>query len=88
MSAAELDELSPAEWAARWVELSDVCPSRIAPKPLRWDPLRLVVLPSSEIRCSEKSPDGRGLRWLLSGGDPIAYGRCARSDCPRAKETR
>lgn len=33
-------------------------------------------------RCMQKSPDGRGLTWLMSGGSVLAYGCCA-NPCPR-----
>jgi len=33
-------------------------------------------------RCNRKSPDGRGLVWLMSGGSPLAYGNCTPLHCP------
>lgn len=33
-------------------------------------------------RCNRKSPDGRGLAWLLSGGDSLSYGHCTPRACP------
>lgn len=37
-------------------------------------------------RCSEQSPDGRGMAWFLSGGSKLAYGVCCQSMCPRLSE--
>ena len=34
-------------------------------------------------RCTRKSPDGRGLAWLMSGGSPLSYGHCTPLACPR-----
>lgn len=36
-------------------------------------------------RCALRAPDGRGLRWLLSGGDSAAYGICRPEQCPVAE---
>jgi len=36
-------------------------------------------------RCTEKSPDGRGMAWVWSGGSLLAYGTCSASECPRLK---
>lgn len=36
------------------------------------------------LRCSRKSPDGRGLAWLLSGGSMLAYGHCNPNICPES----
>lgn len=35
-------------------------------------------------RCLFRSPDGRGLAWLASGGEVEAYGRCEQQHCERA----
>lgn len=40
-----------------------------------------VEIGSPAARCKLKSPDGRGLAWLLSGGSVLAYGLC-RMPCP------
>ena len=32
-------------------------------------------------RCALRSPDGRGLRWLMSGGEAIASGACTPNEC-------
>jgi len=34
-------------------------------------------------RCALRSPDGLGLRYLLSGGSATAYGPCLAHCCPR-----
>ena len=36
-------------------------------------------------RCLFRSPDGRGLAWLKSGGELEAYGRCEQDHCEHAK---
>lgn len=35
-------------------------------------------------RCKLKAPGGPNMaaRWLMSGGDPLAFGLCSRSTCP------
>ena len=36
-------------------------------------------------RCKLKSPDGRGMIWILSGGSRLAYGVCS-NVCPKDDE--
>lgn len=72
------------QWDAWWSELAPLCPSRLAVVPVKQrNALRVEILPSRDPRCSQKSPDGRGLAWLLSGGDPLSYGVCCEAKCPR-----
>jgi hypothetical protein len=34
-------------------------------------------------RCLMRSPDGRGMAWIWSGGSVLAYGLCEGCACPR-----
>lgn len=86
-----LDGVPPQQWAVHggfWGDLSKHCPSR-AEVPLeprfmnRLSIYRMEPMP----RCLLLSPDGKGLRWLLSGGEVESYGRCLQCDCPRATPT-
>lgn len=36
-------------------------------------------------RCLFRSPDGRGLAWMKSGGELEAYGRCEQAHCEHTK---
>lgn len=72
------------QWDIYWRELARLCPSTIQPRPAKQrNALRIEILPDSGPRCSRRSPDGRGLIWLLSGGDPLSYGVCCERACPR-----
>lgn len=84
----DIDAVPPWQFAIWHDELSPLCPSRLALQPgsdyrRQRNALRIEIVPSSS-RCSRRSPDGRGLAWLLSGGSPIAYGECRVAKCPRA----
>lgn len=37
-------------------------------------------------RCLSRSPDGRGMAWILSGGSVADYGACSQRRCPRCVE--
>jgi hypothetical protein len=81
----DLDAVPACQWEIYFTELSPLCPSSLKPIPVKQrNALRVEMLPSREPRCSRRSPDGRGLAWLLSGGEPLAYGLCLLSRCPRA----
>ncbi len=41
----------------------------------------LCEIGTPAVRCTRKSPDGRGFAWLLSGGSVLAYGLC-KMPCP------
>lgn len=84
--AFDISDVPSFQWGVYWDELRKICPSSIAvvPRPQR-NALRIEILPSTEPRCSRRSPDSRGLAWLLSGGDPLAYGECCEHRCPRAR---
>lgn len=84
----DIDSVPARQWAIYYDELAPLCPSRIAPQEGRdynrqRNALRIEIVPSSS-RCALRSPDGRGLAWLLSGGSPISYGACCVAGCPRA----
>lgn len=86
---AHVADVPAFQWRIYWAELAPLCPSRLSVEPVRQrNALRIEILPSTEPRCSRKSPDGRGLAWFLSGGDALAYGACCESGCPMTKETR
>lgn len=61
----------------------DACRSHIEPRLERRPANALNIEIGSPLpRCTRKSPDGRGLAWLLSGGSPLAYGHCTPLACP------
>jgi hypothetical protein len=41
-----------------------------------------VEIGSPSPRCTQKSPDGRGLLWWFSGGSLLSYGVCDIRNCP------
>ena len=83
---SEVDAVPAYQWRVYFDELSPHCPSSlpVVPRSQR-NALRIEILPSRDARCSRRSPDGRGLAWLMSGGDPLSYGLCALDACPRVK---
>lgn len=86
----ELEAVPPWQWAIYFEELAVLCPSSLDVVPGRdfarqRNALRVELVPSTTPRCSRRSPDGRGLAWLLSGGSPLAYGACCVARCPRAR---
>lgn len=78
----------PNQWAllgGHWNELARHCGNRatVPEEPRFMNRLsinRMTPLP----RCLYRSPDGRGLAWLRSGGEVVAYGMCEQSHCERA----
>lgn len=68
-------------------EYSEGCPDKLG-IPIERRPANALCVEYMEPapRCKQQSPDGRGSIWLLSGGSPLAYGRCCRSQCPRLAE--
>lgn len=86
VDARSLDAIPPFQWEVYWADLAPICPSQLQPRPVRQrNALRIEILPDSGPRCSRLSPDGRGLTWFLSGGEPLAYGPCRADTCPRAR---
>lgn len=80
------DEIPTFQWEVYFSDLAPHCPSSIGVLPeSQRNALRIEVLPSTEPRCSRQSPDGRGSVWLLSGGSPLAYGKCEMRSCPRVR---
>lgn len=70
-----------ASWALRRLERD--CGHRMALAVERRPGNALnVEIGAPAPRCNRKSPDGRGLAWLLSGGDALAYGHCTPRACP------
>lgn len=87
---AELDIIPPWQWALYFEELSPLCPSSLAVVAgedfaRQRNALRVELVPSTGPRCSRRSPDGRRLSWLVSGGSALAYGACCAAVCPRAR---
>lgn len=86
VSSSDLESIPAVQWEVYWDELRALCPSKLTPSTVRQrNALRIELLPSTEPRCSRLSPDGRGLAWFLSGGDPLAYRQCCATACPRAR---
>ncbi len=82
----EFAQLPAWQMDLRWDELSPHCPSRIQPELARRPSNALnVEIGEPRVRCALRSPDGRGMLWILSGGDVLAYGQCTKRECPRAK---
>ena len=84
----DLEAVPPFQWAIYFEELASICPSSLAVQAGRdfnrqRNALRSELVPNTEPRCSRRSPDGRGLAWFMSGGNPLAYGQCCAAGCPR-----
>lgn len=79
---------APARWQiiGHWAEIRHYCLRRMTPEAERRPVNGLCIEASGAAldRCSLQSPDGLGLRWLLSGGDMRAYGACCQDNCPLA----
>lgn len=86
-----LNQIPAQQWAdpnGHWRELSEHCCQRVEvqEEPRFMNRLgfyRIQPLP----RCLFRSPDGRGLAWLKSGGEVESYGRCEQRHCERAKQS-
>ena len=87
--ARVLAQVPAGQWAAHgghWAELSLHCGNRVDPGIERRPANALnIEIGSASPRCLFRSPDGRGLAWLLSGGSVLAYGTCVQSCCERAR---
>ena len=84
-----LAAVPPSQFAGpHWGELSRHCEYRLALDVERRPGNALNLEVGTPMpRCTGRSPDGRGLAWLLSGGSALAYGICAKVKCPRASST-
>ena len=83
-----IESVPPWQFRIRFADLAPICPNRIHAQPGRdfdrqRNALRVEIVPSNLARCSRKSPDGRGLAWVLSGGSPLSYRACCEAGCPR-----
>lgn len=84
-----LAQVPAGQWACpggHWDELSKHCCNRVE---IREEPRFMNRLGfyrmKPQDRCLFRSPDGRGLAWIRSGGDALAYGSCEQQHCERAK---
>jgi hypothetical protein len=84
-----LKQVPHGQWALPggwWSELSVHCANRVeVPVEPRFMNRLSINVMSPTARCLFRSPDGRGLAWLKSGGEVLAYGRCEQGQCERAK---
>ena len=82
--SSELAAVPAAQWDVYFPELLRVCPDRremgVERRPA--NALNLEI-GAPQARCLQRAPDGRGLAWLWSGGELLAYGCCDRGGCPR-----
>ena len=86
MTEAEFVSVPPFQFKIYFAELSAICPSlvKMGVERRRANALNIEIgAPLS--RCSEQSPDGRGIAWVLSGGTYLSYGVCGSRTCPRAE---
>jgi hypothetical protein len=83
-------DIQPIEFGDHFDELSELCPSRRdIGTPMRKANALNIEVGQPMPRCMDRSPDGRGAIYHLSGGSLLAYGKCCASGCPRTKiETR
>lgn len=86
-----LDQVPVHQWAAphgHWGELAKHCCNRVESVREPRFMNRLSINTMTPLpRCLHRSPDGRGLAWLKSGGEIEAYGRCEQQHCDRAKQS-
>lgn len=79
-----INDVPSWQWQIWWGDLRPYCPDALSPPLERRRANALNVEIGQPLqRCKVRSPDGRGLAWLLSGGSPLAYGLCERAHCPR-----
>ena len=84
-----LSEIPAAQWdSGHWLELSKHCGNRVEvhQEPRFMNRLSIYTR-QPPPRCLFLSPDGRGLAWLLSGGEVEAYGQCERLNCERTHQS-
>lgn len=83
---AEFNVLPAWQLRLHFSDLAPACPQREQPPVERRRANALNVEVGAPMpRCKWKSPDGRGLAWLLSGGSILDYGLCALRGCPRTE---
>jgi hypothetical protein len=86
---ALLKQVPAHQWALNggwWGDLAKHCGNRmeVPIEPRFMNRLSINIMPPS-ARCLYRSPDGRGLAWLKSGGEVVAYGCCEQQQCEHAK---
>lgn len=85
------NDVPPFQWDIWFSDLAPHCPDRLrdgTPMSLQRNALRCdFAWNDAAPRCGVRSPDGRGLAWVLSGGSPLAYGKCDANQCWRTKST-
>lgn len=84
-----LAEVPPHQWAlpgGYFDELSEHCNNRkvIHREPRFMNRLAIYTFAPAP-RCLYRSPDGRGLAWLKSGGSVLAYEPCEQEHCFHAQ---
>ena len=83
--AAAINGVPAWQFATYFDLLAPHCPDRLEVDSARRPCNGLnVEIGTPAPRCKQRSPDGRGLAYLLSGGDAIAYGRCHKNACKRS----
>lgn len=87
--AALVEQVPAHQWALDggfWPDLSKHCCNRVEihQEPRFMNRLSINVM-TPLPRCLYRSPDGRGLAWLKSGGEITAYGLCEKANCERTK---
>ena len=71
---------------AWWEDFAPICHQRLSFSTPRGVSALNTEPQKPADRCKYKSPDGRGLAWLNSGGSGLTYGRCCKVGCPLLKE--
>jgi hypothetical protein len=85
--AWRMASVPPWQFRVRFDDLCAVCPDRVdLPVERRPGNALNVEIGTPLPRCAQRSPDGRGLAWIASGGSWLAYGHCRASACPRTKD--
>ena len=81
----EISDVPEDQFAFWFSEIAPLCPDRVVPDliPRKANALNIEFAGPRIARCKMRSPDGRGLAWLLSGGDITAYGFCVQTHCER-----
>lgn len=86
--ARVIEQVPAAQWAVEgghWGELAVHCCNRaLVPEEPRFMNRLSIYRMAPAARCLFRAPDGRGLAWLKSGGEVLAYGKCEQQHCTRA----